>query len=148
VKPASEIEHPEVRELAERAKHFVQNFAWCDTVTACSLGFAVAGVMGVFRVDLVPAHPEAEPTVWVVVGDLPPAYIAYEAGDTWQDALRGYLEEMGLWVSAVRDGRSVKELIPVNVQPTTTYAEQLNTRLAFIRTEFIDVNPESLEGDA
>jgi hypothetical protein len=83
-----------------------------------------------------------------VVGDLPPAYIAYEEGDTWQDALRGYVEEMGLWVSAVRDGRSVKELIPVNVHPTATYAEQLNTRLDFIRTEFLDANAESLEGDA
>jgi hypothetical protein len=148
VKPASEIEHPEVRDLAERAQHFVQSFAWCDRVTACSLGFAVAGVIGVFSVDLVPADPAADPTVWVVVGDLPPAYIAYEAGETWQDALRGYVEEMGLWVSAVRDGQSVKELIPVNVQPSTAYADKLNTRLDFIRTEFLDVKPESLEGDA
>ncbi|HEX9217950.1 MAG TPA: hypothetical protein VF864_13320 [Gemmatimonadales bacterium] len=148
MKPATEIEHPEVRELAERTQDFVQSFAWCDRVTASSMAFAVAGVIGVFKVDLVPALPAADPTVWVVVGDLPPAYLAYEAGDTWQDALRGYVEEMGLWVQAVRDGKSVQELIPVNVPPTMIYAEQLNTRLEFIRTEFLDINPESLESDA
>lgn len=42
-----------------------------------------AGVR-VFRVELMPLFG-ADPIVWFVVGDFPPAYIAFEQGDTWQD---------------------------------------------------------------
>jgi len=85
--------------------------------------------------------------VWVVVGDLPPAYLAHEPGDSWQDALRGYAEEMGEWVSAVGAGASVDDLIPVNVPATREYADMLASRLEFIRTRLVEVDPDSVEND-
>jgi hypothetical protein len=148
MKSVAEIEHPEVRALAERAEEYVARFAWCEAVTRCALGFAVAGVLGVFRIDLVPADATVDPTVWVVVGDLPPAYIAFEEGDTWQDALRGYVDEMQAWVDAVRAGESIDDLIPVNAAPTSVYADLLDSRLGFLRQRLLDVAPEELEGDA
>jgi hypothetical protein len=147
VKPSAEIAHPEVAALASQAVQFVLNFPWCDRVTDCSLAFAIAGVIGVFRVDFVPAVTAADPTVWVIVGDVPPAYIAYEAGDDWQDALRGYTEEMQWWVDAVREGDDLADLIPVNTPPTLEYAEMLATRLAFLRDQLLADDPTTIEGD-
>jgi hypothetical protein len=147
VKPASDIANPEVAEMAVEATRFVAKQRWCARVTHCSLAFAIAGVVGVFRVDLEVAVSAAEPRVWVVVGDLPPAYIAYELDDTWQDALRGYVDEMQLWVDAVREDESLDDLIPVNVPATPEYAEMLAKRLAFLRDQLIDVDPNTLEGD-
>jgi hypothetical protein len=146
VKPVTEIEHPEVRAYAQRAIAFISDFRWCRDVTACALGFAVAGILGVFRVDLVP-DGGADPTVWVIVGDLPPAYIAYDAGDSWQDALRGYVAEMREWTVAAATGADVSGLIPVNVPPTPDYAAQLSGRLDFLERNLLDVGPESFEGD-
>jgi hypothetical protein len=144
---AADIRDPEVQALAQRARSYVDRFLWCGEITECALGFAIAGVLGVFRVGLRPARAGVDPTVWVVVGDVPPAYLAYEDGDTWQDALRGYVDEMQAWVDAVRASESVDDLIPVNVAPTVEYADMLASRLAFIRERLIDVDAESPESD-
>jgi hypothetical protein len=147
VKSATEIADPELQAYPKQAAAFVGGFAWCRAVTQCQLAFAVAGILGVFRVDLEPGVG-ADPTVWVVVGDLPPAYLAFEPTDTWQDALDGYVSEMRVWVEAARTGGDVADLIPVNVPPTAEYAEQLVRRLDFIQRNLLDVEAESIEGDA
>jgi hypothetical protein len=142
------FEDDEVKALAAQARAFAEGFAWCERVTACEAGFAIAGVLGVFRVQLVPTPGRgADPVVWVVVGDVPPAYLAFEEGDGWQDALRGYVEEMQWWVDAVREGASLDDLIPVNVPPTAEHADMLASRLAFIRERLVAVDPASLESD-
>src|SRR5438128_250881 len=148
MKSARRIESAEVEALATRARRFVETFAWCERVTNCDLGFAIAGVLGVFHIELIPT-PErgAEPTVWVVVGDVPPAYLAFEEGDTWQDALRGYVEEMQQWVDAVRTRESLDEVIPVNVSPTREHADMLASRLQFIRERLVSVDAASLDSD-
>lgn len=147
MKLAAEIEHPEVRDFARRAQAFVEGFGWCERVTACRLAFAVAGILGIFRIDLVPAGTGADPIVWAVVGDLPPAYLAFDEGDTWQDALRGYVAEVGAWVEAVRTGVSLQDVIPVNAPPTPSYADELEGRLRFLRAKFLEVDPRSVESD-
>lgn len=135
--PAADIEHPEVRELAREAQAFVESFSWCERVTACRLAFAIAGVVGIFRVDFVAAGAGADPTVWVVVGDLPPAYLGFEEGDSWQDALAGYVDEMQGWVDAVRTGGSFDEVIPVDAPRTAANADALASRLGFLRTRLL-----------
>lgn len=148
MKSGRQIESTEVHALTSQARSFVEAFTWCERVTECVPGFAVAGVLGVFRVELIPAAGRgADPTVWVVVGDLPPAYLAFEEGDTWQDPLRGYAEEMQLWVDAVRAGDSLEDLIPVNVAPTPEHADLLARRLQFIRERLVSVDAASLESD-
>jgi hypothetical protein len=132
--------------MADRAVRFVQAFPWCIHVTRCMPAFAVAGVVGVFQIDLQPAVG-ADPTVWAVTGDVPPAYVAFEENDSWRDALEGYVYEMQAWVDAVAAGTSVDDLIPVNVLPTRDYAEMLNSRLGFIRRNLLEVDPASLSSD-
>ena len=147
MKPAGQILDPDVRVLASRATEFVAGFRWCQQVTGCALAFAIAGVLGIFRIDLRPTA-EADPVVWVVVGDLPSAYLAYEEGDGWQDALGGYVEEMQACVDAARAGASIEDLIPVNAPPTPEYVQMLASRLEFLRRNLLEVDPDSVEGDA
>ena len=148
MKWAPEIEHPEVGEFAQRAQAFVQGFGWCERVTGCRLGVAIAGILGIFRIDLVPAGVEADPTVWVVVGDVPPAYLAFKDGDTWRDALEGYIVEMRRWVEAVRAGGSLDDVIPVNAPPTSGNADDLAGRLGFLKANLLEQTVELAEGDA
>ena len=146
--PASKIRDVEVRELAEEAKTFAESHDWCQKVTAVRLAWAVAGVLGVFQVDLKPAQPDIDSSLWIVVGDIPPAYLVLDDAPTWRDALRGYVAEMSRWVHAVKGGQPLDDVIPVAVEPSLEHAEMLAGRLAFIQTEFIEAAEGEVESDA
>lgn len=133
--------------LKSAAEQFLAKQAWCSRVLQVTPIFAIEGVLGVFRASLIPSDPRADVTVWLVVGDLPPAYIAHEPGDSWQDALRGYVDEMSQWVDAVRSGASVEDLIPVNTPATPEYAQMLASRLEFVRDRIVGVDPDSVDND-
>jgi hypothetical protein len=85
--------------------------------------------------------------VWVIVGDLPPAYLVHEPGDSWQDALRGYVEEMQRWVDAVRANDPLEDVIPVKAAPTSEHADLLARRLSFMQSHLLDVDPDTVESD-
>lgn len=145
--PAAQITNPEVRELAQEAEDFLASQPWCKKVTDVRLAWATAGVLGVFQIDLVPASPGVDSTLWVVVGDIPPAYLVTNEAPSWRDALRGYVAEMSRWVHAVRHGLPLDDVIPVEAEPTSEHAEMLASRLAFIETEIIESNSE-FDGDS
>jgi len=146
--PASQIKDPEVREFAAEAESFVASQSWCKKVAGVRLAWAAAGVLGVFQVDLVPAEPGVDPTLWVVVGDIPPAYLVLDETPTWREALQGYVAEMSRWVHAVRHGLPLDDVIPVAAVPSLEHAEMLAGRLALIETEIIDVTNGEVESDA
>ena len=126
---------------------FLRRHRWCGQVHDVQLAFAIAGVLSVARVDLEPLTATAEPRVWVIAGDLPPAYIVHE-GDNWQDALRGYVYEMRRWVEAAERGAPVGDLIPVNIDPSPENARMLLARLTFIEQELLAHPAESIESDS
>jgi hypothetical protein len=146
--PAAQIKNPEVRELADEASSFIASQSWCQKVTAVRLAWATAGVLGVFQVDLKPSRPEVDPTLWVVVGDVPPAYLVLDESPTWREALRGYVAEMSRWVHAVKRGLPLDDVIPVAAEPSAELADMLAGRLAFIETEIIEAAGGEVEGDA
>jgi len=51
------------------------------------------------------------------------------------DALRTYLELMQDWITAVREGKSTEEYIPVNSAATRENADALEIRLNFLKPE-------------
>ncbi len=138
----------DVAAMAVEAERFLAAQSWCAQVHGVTPVYGLDGVLGVFRCTLLPSHPDADVMVWVVVGDLPAAYLVHEPGDVWQDALTGYVHEMERWVAAIRAGEVPgDDIVPVSVAPTTEHAELLAARLAFIRSRLLDVDPDSVESD-
>lgn len=134
--------------MTAAAAAFLRGQPWCSRVLATVPVFAITGVLGVFQCSLIPRQPDADVMVWVVVGDLPPAYLVHEPGDSWQDALGAYVREMQIWVDTVRQGAVPGEdIIPVNAAPTKKNADFLESRLAFIQTRLVDADPDSVESD-
>ncbi len=148
LKPINAIENEEVRALATEAEHFLLSHKWCREITDGYLAFAVAGVIGVFLFDIVPSRPEVDTTLWVVTGDLPPAYLITDDSESWQEALEGYVYEMRRWVKAVRNHENLDEIIPVSAEPTLKHAEMLESRLNFIKENLIDVPADSIDTDS
>lgn len=145
--PVAQIRDPEVAEMALDAAAFLSAHQWCRSVRKAELGWALAGVLGVFRITIDPASPEVHGNLWVVIGDLPPAYLVADDTPTWRDALAGYVMEMTRWIDAVRAGDALDDVIPVDAEPTVAHADLLESRLRFIREEILDVPAEFLEGD-
>lgn len=84
MKPVSQIEDPRVAALASQAEQFLGALRWCRRIVESELAWASAGLFGVFRIRIDPAREDIDPVVWVITGDLPPAYLAYDPHDTWQ----------------------------------------------------------------
>jgi hypothetical protein len=71
--------------------------------------------------------------LWVVVGDLPSAYLVIDVSKTPSQALESYIDEISKWVKLAKLGRSSKKVIPVNVPATPESAVALEGRLKFLR---------------
>ena len=125
-------------ELELQAANFIRSFAWSGELLELYEGFQEPEIIGVFLVHLRPAAPNVDEWLWIVVGDLPPAYLVADGYPTWKMALAGYVEEMQRWVDATKAGRPVDELIRVNTPPTREYAEMLESRLRTLQETLLD----------
>lgn len=128
--------------MATEAREFMCEQEWCKHVDRQYLAFGVGGVIGVFLFQITPRCEDVESCLWVIVGDLPPAFIVVEDNPTAADALDAYCLEMRAWVEAVEGGEAVDGLIPVNAPPTIENAQQLNGRLQFLRSKIIPLSKD------
>ena len=88
--------------------------------------------MAVFLFHILPARDGVDDWLWVVTGDLPPAYLVMDESPDAASALRAYVREMRQWTDAARSGESVEGLIPVNADPSVENADRLAKRLDFL----------------
>ncbi len=127
--------------LCREAERFVASFDWCRRVRRMYFdrGFRYAAV---FYCKL-EARRNADPEVWVIVGDLPPAYL-----DTYckngAEALVLYCWWLDRWAMAVRNGESVEAFMPIvarssyePVTPSLECAEMMENRVAFIKRNLL-----------
>ncbi len=126
-----------LNKMAEEAKVFIQACDWCKGVKDSYFGCGVGGVVGVFFFRIAPASEEVDECLWVVVGDIPPAYLVTDENQTPSAALQSYITEMRRWVAAAESGEAVDELIPVNVPATPEAALALKKRLNFLESAIL-----------
>ena len=137
----SEITDEEELALARKATNFLTAFRWCASVKEAYLAFDIGDVLGVFLFRIEPRLVGVDDTLWVVVGDVPPAFLVCDDAPDWAGALRCYIREMQRWVAAVRSGSSLDGIIPVNVSATAEHAEMLSSRLDYIQDHVLDGIP-------
>jgi hypothetical protein len=136
----------EVVDLAERAGRYLVSMRWCRQVVDGWLDFATGYIVGIFYFQIVPAQPDVPRFVWIIVGDMPPAYFDGETHYSSYEALDAYVKEMQVWVDKVRDGCPLDDdVITVNVPPEKEWAEELKSRLKRIRKLFLGKHGELAE---
>jgi hypothetical protein len=130
--------------FAQTAKSFLLSRNWCNEIKTGYLAYGVDGVLGVFFFEIIPAKPNVDNQLWVITGDVPPAYLVCDCAPNPSSALNGYIYEMRLWVEAVKSGKPIGNLIPVCYQditnpvpPTAEFADLLERRLEFIEQKII-----------
>jgi hypothetical protein len=128
----------------EEARRYLASQKWCERIESLYLGITVPGIVLVCLADIVPLA-NADPRVWVIVGDIPPAYIDTTVASTPGSALDAYIFQMSRWVDAVEDNGELADLIPVNAPPTADYAAALRKRLDLLRDEVLGAYQDQLE---
>ena len=137
-----------LKTMAVAARAFISAQKWCERVDSLYFAYGVGGVVAIFLVQITPRFEDVDSCLWVIVGDLPPAYIVVDENPTAANALEGYLDEMTKWVEAVEQGQSVEDLIPVNTPPTPAWAEQLRGRLEVLRSKILPLIRQAGAGGA
>lgn len=126
-----------LRKMAGDAERFLRSFEWCKDIERGWFGWGVGGIAAVFLFELSPSAPEVDTVLWVVVGDLPPAYLVVADSPAPLEALGTYVELMEAWIAAVRDGRSTEECIAVHSTSPREAADALELRINFLKREFL-----------
>jgi len=126
-----------LQRMSDEARQYLLSFDWCKGIQQGWFGWGVGGVAAVFLFEIEPATPSIDTVLWVVVGDLPPAYLVTDELPAPLDALRTYADLIGDWIAAVREGRSTEECTPVNAAPTRESADALEIILGFLQRKFL-----------
>jgi hypothetical protein len=140
-----EEEALELKKLHDEARRYIGSFQWSGEIKRVLFGLGIGGVVGVFLFELEPAKPDVDPILWVVVGDLPSAYLGTDEAPVPDIALEAYISQMRRWVEAVRAGENLVDVIPINAPPTLENATDLERRLNLLETEIL---PWYRQGDA
>jgi hypothetical protein len=119
--------------MASGAQQFLSSFAWCKSIREAYFGDGYGGIAAVLFFRIEPAKVDVDEWLWVIFGDVPPAYLVTDDCKTPSQALTAYIEEVSKWVKLAQKGKSSRSVIPVNVAPTLENAEDLERRLTVLR---------------
>lgn len=134
--------------MYQKAKDFLEFYDWCSEIQESYVGMLYPGIVALFLFRIIPARKDVDEWIWVIVGDLPPTYLTTDECPTAATALDGYIGAMLEWVDAAQKGKSVAELIPVNVPATKENAEILKKRLDFLDKKILTEYQDDLKASA
>jgi len=141
--PAEQIGGEDAEETAQLkamlrdATDYLRSFRWCPPIDRIYLGRGVGGVVAVFLFHFSNPIQDNDEWLWVVVGDLPTAYLVLDQAGDPASALEMYCQLMDQWAKAVLEGRSLEDAFPVTAEPTPENAKSVLKRVNFIRTRLL-----------
>ena len=154
IKGEDETDTELLNKMAVQARNYITSFKWCLPITAMYLADGIGGIIAIFLVEFDGKIDGTDDRLWVVVGDLPPAYMVVESDDCAREALERYCLLMDDWVNAVRGNGDFGSAYPVSAPRTEEYADMLQSRLDTLRESIIPefsteiVNPSESENQS
>jgi len=136
MKGEDEQETKELFEMLNIANDYLRSFDWCSEVERTFIGIGIGKVIAVFLFGL-KKKKDVDDWLWVVVGDVPSAYLVLDEASDAVSALKVYCRVMEDWVIAVKTKSDLSKVFPVNVPADAKYAEMLQKRIDFIREKII-----------
>lgn len=124
--------------MAVEARRYLESQRWCSAVTELRYAAGVGRVVAAFlaRPEYVEEHV-GDDWLWVIVGDMPSAYLVTDEAPDAAEALLIYSELMEDWARTVMDGGDLADVFPVAAEPSAANAEALLGRLKFVRESVI-----------
>jgi hypothetical protein len=113
----------------EAARRYLLRQTWCFGIRSMYFGAGVGSIVAVLLAELDQRPNGVDEWLWVVVGDVPPAYLVLDDCPTPIAALETYVKLMQPWVDLAHDGKQSDEFFPVDLLPTPENAAMLQKRL-------------------
>jgi hypothetical protein len=120
-----------LHKMSGEALEYISSFPWCAEVLNSYFGGGVGGIFAIFFFHIRPSHRGIEPWIWIVVGDVPPAYLPLADCVSPSEVFRTYVNGMRRWVELARLGQTgtpEQGIPPVNTPATPEWAETLNLK--------------------
>jgi hypothetical protein len=123
---------------SQKAMNYLSSFEWCNQILNGWLANGFGYILCIFYFEIAPAkNSNADEKVWVIVGDIPSAYLDTIEYKTANDALSFYCFLMEEWIGFAKQGKPADGCYPINVPPTLEYAEMLQIRVDLIKKDFL-----------
>jgi hypothetical protein len=125
-----------LQQMSRDAEAYLRSYSWCGGVQTAFFGGGVGGIFAVFLFNIQPMRPDVQPWIWIVVGDIPSAYLPIEDAKTPAELFKTYLWGMHNWIQYARSEQKEppsEDVPPVNVPATPEWAEKLDQRLNSLR---------------
>jgi polyhydroxyalkanoate synthesis regulator protein len=125
--------------LRDSASNYLLSFPWCVSIVETYYGDGVGGIVGVFLFRLLSARADIDEWLWVVVGDLPPAYFVTDDLKSPYEVLEAYIMHRSRWVKFAMEGTAPPgDVMPIEeVPPTPDWAKDLQSRLDTLREHIL-----------
>ena len=134
----------EIIQMADKAEKFLRSHQWCTAIKTGFLDRALAGVLAVFLFDITPSSLDVDSKIWVIVGDVSPAYIEFVSCPTGIDALESYCYCLEGWVDNILAGKPIDDVMPVYysdgsriLEPTLANATLLQSKIETLRNQIV-----------
>lgn len=128
----------EVTTLSVEAQQYLKSFSWCNEIEKGWLAKGWGYILCIFYFKIKPTPGSgADDFIWIIVGDIPPAYIDIQSVDSALEALKAYVNIMEEWINNIKEGKSVDNCFPINVEPSMKHADMLQKRIEIINSDFI-----------
>src|SRR6185437_3140760 len=121
-----------LHKMSEDARQYISSFPWCGTILNSYFGGGAGGIFAVFFFHIRPSRSNVDPWIWIVVGDIPSAYLPITDCDSPAEVFKSYIRGMSRWVGLARMGQTgtpEQGVPPVNVPATPEWAERLDQKL-------------------
>jgi hypothetical protein len=132
-------------QFGSRCRDYLSSLNWITEINDLNLAYGIGGIIGIFLAKVSTSYPDIPNYHWIIIGDLPPAYIDFEENSDWKAALDAYITEMSLWVEAVRADKPLDDIIPVTATPTLEHADMLESRLQFLQENLLLSEPPQMQ---
>lgn len=129
--------------MAAGARNYLQCFPWCKGIREAYYGDGYGGIVAVFLFRIEPSNPDVDEWLWVIFGDVPPAYLVTDACKTPSQAIEGYVSEILKWVALAKNGEISKSVIPVYVPATPENAVDIERRMKLMKEVIVPAFRES-----
>jgi len=123
--------------MAADTEKFLESFEWCKAIEEKYFSTGIGGVVAIFFFGIDPKRPQVVEWLWVVVGDLPSAYLVTDNCECPSKALEAYIWNMRRWSRLAKPGKASPDVIPVNVPATPKWAKELEGRLNFLEQHIL-----------
>lgn len=123
--------------LINESKIYLASQKWCGEIYEgwlfTNIGYALC--IFLYRIDKLQSSEDN--LVWIVVGDIPPAYLDTYNVESTKEVIENYIELVEDWIENAESGNSFEDCFPFKSDTPEESITMLKTRIQLLKNSFL-----------